>query len=95
MCAPCLSTEVDITDGISKECSLVQCNGCLRFQRSTGAKGTSGIYAECPLESLDLMALCLKKIHGLNKDVKLIDASFIWTEPHSKRIKLKLTIRKE
>ncbi|RHY24678.1 hypothetical protein DYB32_008741 [Aphanomyces invadans] len=95
MCAPCLSTEVDIAEGISKECTLIQCSGCLRFQRSTGAKGTNGIFAECPLESLDLMALCLKKIHGLNRDVKLVDASFIWTEPHSKRIKLKLTIRKE
>ncbi|KAF0683506.1 Aste57867_24458 [Aphanomyces stellatus] len=95
MCAPCLSTEVDITEGITKEGILVQCRGCLRFQRSTGAKGSSGVFAECPLESLELMALCLKKINGLNKSVKLVDASFIWTEPHSKRIKLKLTIQKE
>lgn len=27
--------------------------------------------------------------------VRLIDASFVWTEPHSKRIKVKLTIQKE
>jgi nonsense-mediated mRNA decay protein 3 len=27
--------------------------------------------------------------------VRLIDASFIWTEPHSRRIKLKVTIQKE
>lgn len=27
--------------------------------------------------------------------VRLIDAGFVWTEPHSKRIKLKLTIQKE
>ena len=27
--------------------------------------------------------------------VRLIDAGFIWTEPHSKRIKVKLTIQKE
>lgn len=27
--------------------------------------------------------------------VKLIDAGFIWTEPHSRRLKLKLTIQKE
>ncbi|CAK4684206.1 unnamed protein product [Aphanomyces euteiches] len=95
MCAPCLSNEVDITEGISKELTLVQCRGCLRFQRTAGGKGSQPVFSECPLESLELMALCLKKIHGLNKDVKLIDASFIWTEPHSKRIKLKLTIRKE
>lgn len=27
--------------------------------------------------------------------VRLTDASFVWTEPHSKRIKLKLTVQKE
>lgn len=27
--------------------------------------------------------------------MRLIDAGFIWTEPHSKRIKVKLTIQKE
>ena len=31
---------------------------------------------------------------GLNK-VKLVDAGFIWTEPHSKRLKTKLTVQKE
>ncbi|NWX33269.1 NMD3 protein, partial [Notiomystis cincta] len=30
--------------------------------------------------------------HG---QVRLIDAGFIWTEPHSKRLKLKLTVQKE
>jgi 60S ribosomal export protein nmd3 len=29
------------------------------------------------------------------KQVKLIDAEFVWTEPHSKRIKLNLTVQKE
>lgn len=29
------------------------------------------------------------------EQVKLIDAGFIWTEPHSRRLKLKLTIQKE
>jgi NMD protein affecting ribosome stability and mRNA decay len=28
-------------------------------------------------------------------EVRLVDAGFIWTEPHSKRIKVKLTIQKE
>ncbi|EQC42696.1 nonsense-mediated mRNA decay protein 3, partial [Saprolegnia diclina VS20] len=41
------------------------------------------------------MSICLKKLHGLGRDIKLMDASFMWTEPHSKRVKLKLTIRKE
>ena len=33
-------------------------------------------------------------LQGLNK-VKLIDAGFVWTEPHSRRLKIKLTIQKE
>ena len=40
------------------------------------------------------MNLCLSKIKGLNK-IKIIDSSFIWTEPHSKLIKIKITIQKE
>lgn len=40
------------------------------------------------------MAICLRKISGLSS-VKLIDASWIWTEPHSQRLKVKLLIQKE
>lgn len=38
--------------------------------------------------------MCLRKLRGLSK-VRIIDASFIWTEPHSKRIKVKITIQQE
>ena len=38
--------------------------------------------------------MCIKRLKGLNK-VKLVDAAFVWTEPHSKRIKTKLTVQKE
>lgn len=51
---------------------------------------TSWIVA--PPESRELLALCLKKLRGLNK-VRIIDAHFIWTEPHSRRIRVKLTIQ--
>merc|ERR1712154_738086 len=38
----------------------------------------------------------LKKISGISKkEIKLINATFLWTEPHSKRIKIRLTIQKE
>lgn len=38
--------------------------------------------------------MCLRKINGLSK-VKLIDAVWIWTEPHSLRLKIKLTVQRE
>lgn len=34
-------------------------------------------------------------ILSLSVQVRLIDAGFLWTEPHSKRIKIKVTIQKE
>ena len=40
------------------------------------------------------MSACLRKIPGLNT-LKLVDAAWIWTEPHSMRLKIKLTVQKE
>lgn len=47
-------------------------------------------WVACTLESRELLGLCLKKLKGLQK-VKLIDAGFVWTEPHSKRIKVQIS----
>lgn len=52
------------------------------------------MWTQCDLESRELLAICLRKLKGLAK-VRLIDAGFIWTEPHSKRLRVKLTIQKE
>lgn len=46
------------------------------------------------LESKELLALCLRKLKGLSK-VRIIDAGFQWTEPHSRRIHVKITIQQE
>jgi NMD protein affecting ribosome stability and mRNA decay len=86
MCVNCLRTQVDLTDGIGKQVILHQCRGCLRYLRPP--------WVACELESKELLAICLKKIPGLGK-VKLVDAGFIWTEPHSKRIRMKLTVQKD
>eukprot|EP01083_Nonionella_stella_P111756 328033_1 len=87
MCSNCLQNEVDITEGISKELTLFFCRGCLRYLKNPN-------WIDCQLESRELLALCLKKVCGLQK-VKLIDAQFIWTEPHSRRVKVKLTVQSE
>ncbi|KTW32498.1 ribosome-binding protein NMD3 [Pneumocystis jirovecii RU7] len=88
MCIDCIKVNVDITDGISKENIIHSCRECGRFLHSQN----QWLYAE--VESKELLSLCLKKIRGLNK-VRLVDASFIWTEPHSRKIKVKVTIQKE
>ncbi|CAH3020907.1 unnamed protein product [Porites evermanni] len=88
MCVGCLRTQVDITEGIPKQSNLNFCKSCERYLQPPSQ------WVACALESRELLALCLKKLKGLNK-VRLVDAGFIWTEPHSKRIKVKLTIQKE
>jgi nonsense-mediated mRNA decay protein 3 len=88
MCVNCIRNEVDITEGIPKQSTLHYCKNCERYLQPPNHWV---LYA---LESKELLGLCLKKLKGLTK-VRLIDASFIWTEPHSKRIKVKVTVQKE
>ncbi|KAF9163887.1 hypothetical protein DFQ26_002044 [Actinomortierella ambigua] len=88
MCVNCIRNQVDITEGIPKHATICFCRNCERYLQPPA------LWVPCQLESRELLALCLKKLKGLNK-VRLVDAGFIWTEPHSKRIKLKLTIQKE
>lgn len=39
--------------------------------------------------------MLLKKLKGITKDIKIEDAKIIYTEPHSKRQRIRLTISKE
>lgn len=86
ICLKCLTNSSDITMGITKQGILNFCRMCHRALKPP--------WVFCERESREMMSLCLKKIKGLNR-VKLIDSVFIWTEPHSRRIKLRLTIQKE
>lgn len=88
MCIDCIKVSLDITEGISRESILYSCRDCGRFLYSQNQ------WLSVQMESKELLSLCLKKIRGLNK-VRLIDAFFIWTEPHSRKIKVKVTIQKE
>jgi len=54
---------------------------------------TTGIRAQ--LESRELMEFCLKKLKLKSEGVNLVNEEFIWTEPHSKRIKLRVRVQKE
>ncbi|BGP31845.1 ribosome-binding protein [Rhodotorula toruloides] len=88
LCVNCLRNSVDITEGIPKQTTLSFCRGCDRYLSPPNQ------WTRCDLESRELLAICLRKLKGLSK-VRLIDAGFIWTEPHSRRVKVKLTIQKE
>ena len=86
ICSTCEKKNIDITNGITKTGIIHFCKNCNRYLRPPWIK--------CEKESQDMMNLYLSKIKGLNK-IKIIDSSFIWTEPHSKLIKIKITIQKE
>ncbi|TDH68952.1 hypothetical protein CCR75_004320 [Bremia lactucae] len=97
MCTSCIASEVNVAEGITTSCELVQCRGCLRFQsrgKTQHYSSITGAWLDCEFESKELLALCLKNIPGLSK-AKLVDAGFVWTEPHSKRIKLRLLLQRE
>jgi nonsense-mediated mRNA decay protein 3 len=81
-----MKTSVDISQGIQREAALNFCRDCERWLLPPAT------WTVAAPESRELMAICLRKLKRLNK-VRVVDASFIWTEPHSRRIKLKLTIQ--
>jgi nonsense-mediated mRNA decay protein 3 len=88
MCINCIQSQVDITSGISPNGALQWCKVCERWLNPPR------FWVAAAPESKELLELCLKRIKGLNK-VKLVDANFLWTEPHSKRLKVKLTVQQD
>lgn len=88
MCVSCLRSRVDVTEGIARNAVVFRCRRCGRYASCTNS------WQACELESAELMALCLKRVKGL-KRVALLDATWIWQEEHSMRLRLKLTVSKE
>lgn len=88
MCDDCVRLSVDITEGIPKSGNLIFCKNCERLL----IPPNNWIYA--PRESRELLGAMLKRLKGLSK-LRLIDAKFLWTEPHSRRTKVNITVQGE
>ncbi|KAJ4645987.1 ribosome-binding protein [Exophiala dermatitidis] len=88
LCYDCIKLTIDVSEGIQREGVLHTCRDCERWLSPPSQWVTAAP------ESRELLALCLRKLRGLNK-VRIIDASFLWTEPHSRRIKVKITVQQE
>ena len=88
LCEDCVKLTIDISEGVQREATLHCCKDCERWLQPPAQ------WISAALESRELLALCLRKLRGLAK-VRIIDAGFIWTEPHSKRLKVKITIQQE
>eukprot|EP00999_Lentomonas_sp_LEN2_P002505 NODE_403_length_1543_cov_95.221045_g371_i0.p1 GENE.NODE_403_length_1543_cov_95.221045_g371_i0~~NODE_403_length_1543_cov_95.221045_g371_i0.p1 ORF type:complete len:402 (+),score=55.37 NODE_403_length_1543_cov_95.221045_g371_i0:82-1287(+) len=88
MCIQCIQSQINITKDIVTQSTVQFCPQCERYL------SPPRYWVQADLESRELLELCLRRIKGLNS-VKLVDASWIWTEPHSKRLKIKLTVQQE
>ena len=86
-CEACFRKSLNIKTCIPTEFEIQYCKECQRFLRPP--------YVKIDRESTDMMKLCLSRIKSYDKKVKIIDSNFIYTEPHSKVIKIKITIQKE
>ncbi|XAR58119.1 hypothetical protein NMG60_11026513 [Bertholletia excelsa] len=88
MCVKCLRSEVDITEGLQKHVIIIHCPECDSYLQPPRT------WIKAQLESKELLTFCVKRLKNLNK-IRLVHAEFVWTEPHSKRIKVKLRVQKE
>ena len=87
ICEICAKKNIDIVSNLPKEFTLIYCKKCDRFNRPPWVK--------IERESPEMMSYCLSKLKSFNHKIKIIDSSFIYTEPHSKIIKIKVTVQKE
>lgn len=87
-CIQCLKAKIDISEGISKQIDIEHCKECNRYKRNNS-------WIVFAMESPEFLGYCLKKVAGINKGLKLVDSTFLWTEPHCRRVKVKLTLQKE
>lgn len=94
-CGACLAQSFDLKSELERGPSgalhptIYQCRKCRRYQK------TPTYYEACEPESPELLAICLKHIPALqnSSNYKVKEASWIWTEPHSMRFKVKLTVQ--
>nr|XP_043614105.1 60S ribosomal export protein NMD3-like [Erigeron canadensis] len=88
MCVRCLRSEVHITEDLEKQVTIIHCPECVSYLQPPRT------WIKALLESKQLLTFCVRRLKNLSK-LKLIHAEFIWTEPHSKRLKVKLRVQKE
>lgn len=80
ICPTCTIKSIEDTTMLQGDV-INMCRYCNRYERPP--------WMHCERESQEMLAILLKKIKGLNK-VEFQSANFVWTEEHSKRIKLKV-----
>lgn len=104
-CSACLAQQFNLKDMLQKDGKPLivrQCRKCRRYAR------TDTCYEYCEPESPQLLSICLKHIPafvskghsshsstGSSSKLHVVDAIWVWTEPHSMRLKIRVTVRTE
>jgi nonsense-mediated mRNA decay protein 3 len=97
-CSACLSQQFDLKELLQPKgepIAIHQCRQCRQFAR------TDTVYESCEPESPQLLSICLKHIPGFvqtkstQTKLQILDAIWVWTEPHSMRLKVRVTVRAE
>lgn len=90
-CARCLRSRVDITEGAPRRAAVVYCPTCSSYLQPPRS------WLRAAPESPELMQILLRRVHRplARLGVALAAAEFVFTEPHSKRLKLRLRLRRE
>lgn len=106
-CAPCLASQFDLQPLLSTKLGDVhQCRRCLRFEGGNNrwepyefeSHGLMGIclkkvhVLQTSHNTLQNDAVGAAGSGNVGK-LKLVDASWVWTEPHSMRLKVRLTVQ--
>ncbi|KAJ6848924.1 60S ribosomal export protein NMD3 [Iris pallida] len=89
-CPRCLSACADLTSPLPRHLSLY-CPECISYLQPPKT------YLRADPESKQLLSICLSRVKKplSSNRLKLVHADFVWTEPHSKRIKLRLRVQGE
>eukprot|EP00621_Florenciella_sp_RCC1693_P004342 CAMPEP_0182545700 /NCGR_PEP_ID=MMETSP1323-20130603/34907_1 /TAXON_ID=236787 /ORGANISM="Florenciella parvula, Strain RCC1693" /LENGTH=379 /DNA_ID=CAMNT_0024756865 /DNA_START=68 /DNA_END=1204 /DNA_ORIENTATION=+ len=97
-CNACLGEKYKITAPLDYggDMELLMCKRCGRFRTKHSGKGSKETWAECELETPQLMALCLRTAETriAKAGLELKEAEWIWTEPHSRRLKVRCIVKK-
>lgn len=88
MCPDCLQSNYSLSDVLPQSSSVIYCRGCGRYQESPTRWVNAG------LESPELLKICLSRLSNV-KDAKIVDAKFLFTEPHSRRLRLSITLESQ
>jgi nonsense-mediated mRNA decay protein 3 len=90
-CARCLRARVDVTEGVPRHAAVVYCPACSSYLQPPRS------WLRAAPESPELTQILLRRVHRqiARLGAAIAAAGFVFTEPHSKRLKLRLRLRRE